>query len=61
MKSLIHYLTARLSERSTWLGLIGFAGTVGISLKPEYQQAIISAGVGLASAIAMLTADKPVA
>lgn len=59
MKNLLNYLAARLRERSTWLGIIGFASTVGVTLKPEYNEAIISAGVGLASALAMLTADKP--
>jgi hypothetical protein len=58
MKSLLTYLTARLAERSTWLGIIGFASTIGITLQPQYQEAIITAGIGLASALAIVTADK---
>lgn len=58
MKTLINYITTRLKERSTWLGLVGLLASVGIAVGPEYQEAIITVGMALASAIAMLTGDN---
>jgi hypothetical protein len=59
MNTIITYLIARGRERSTWLGLIGLLASVGVSLQPQLQEAIISIGIGAASLIAMLTADTP--
>ncbi|MGE3770420.1 MAG: hypothetical protein AB7G06_05650 [Bdellovibrionales bacterium] len=58
MKNFITYITSRLKERSTWLGLVGLLAAVGITLNPELQEAIISVGIAVASAIAMLTGDR---
>lgn len=55
--NLVKYLAARLTERSTWIGLVGLLSVFGVSLAPTLQEPIISAGVGLASLISMLTGD----
>lgn len=60
MKNFLNYIVNRLKERSTWLGLIGMLGAVGISLSPENSEAIITVGVAVASALAVLTGDKNV-
>jgi len=59
MNTIITYLIARGRERSTWLGLVGLLASVGVTLQPELRDAIVSIGIGLASGIAVLTADKP--
>lgn len=58
MTKFLNYLAARLQERSTWLGLIGLLGSVGITLSPANADAIVTVGVALASALLTLTADK---
>lgn len=58
MKNFISYLAARLQERSTWLGLIGLLGTLGVTLSPTHSEAIATLGVALASAVLTLTVDK---
>jgi hypothetical protein len=57
MKALINFVISRMKERSTWLGLVGLMASVGITVGPEFQEAIITVGVAVASAIAMLTGD----
>lgn len=54
----LNYFTARLAERSTWIGLVGLLSVFGISLAPDYQEPVITTGVTLASLISMLTRDK---
>ena len=41
----------RLSENSTWRGLILIATAVGVKLEPELQESIIVAGLGLVGLI----------
>jgi len=55
---IIKYITSRLKERSTWIGLISFVTALGVSLSPEQSQAIVSAGVALASVVAVFSTDK---
>lgn len=54
----IDYIAARLAERSTWLGFIGFFSVFGISIAPALQEPIITVGVGIASLISMFSGDK---
>jgi len=58
MKSFFFWAINRLQERSTWLGIVGVASSVGIYIKPEMASSISQIGVGVASAIAILTKDK---
>lgn len=53
----MQYFLDRLKERSTWIGLISLVGVVGVTLNPEQTEAIVTAGVGLVSAIATFTKD----
>lgn len=58
MKKFLNYILTRLKERSTWLGLTGLLGAIGITLSPENTDAIITIGVAVASALAVITGDK---
>jgi hypothetical protein len=44
-------LLERLSENSTWRGLILIATAVGVRIEPELQEAILIAGLGLVGLI----------
>ena len=57
MNPLITYFLARLSERSTWQGLIGLASLVGITIAPQYISVISVIGVGVVSFISVVTKD----
>lgn len=54
---MIKFITDRLKERSTWLGLTALVSVFGITLAPEQVEAIVSAGVALAAAIAIFTKE----
>ena len=41
----MQYLIDRLSEPSTWRGLIALVTALGVQLSPDFQAAIISAGL----------------
>lgn len=45
---------------STWQGLIGIATAAGLTLSPEQTQAIITAAVALAGAVALFFSDADV-
>lgn len=47
MNKMINILLDKLSENSTWRGLILIATAVGIKIDPEMQEAILAAGLGL--------------
>ena len=59
MKKIVTFILQRAKERSTWMGLVSILSAVGLSLKPEAVEAIISFGIGAAGLIAVVTADKP--
>jgi hypothetical protein len=50
MKALF-YILDRLSENSTWRGILLVATALGVSLSPQHQEAIVGAGLGLVGAI----------
>lgn len=54
MRQFADWILARLSENSTWRGLILFATSLGVSLTPEFQNQIIAAGLGLVGLINMV-------
>lgn len=55
MNTVLTYILDRLKERSTWLGIIGAATAIGISVSPDTANAITAAGVAVASLIAAIT------
>ena len=52
------YLVARMKEPSTWRGFILLLTAIGVPVAPELQEVIVSAGLGLAGLIGVVTADK---
>jgi hypothetical protein len=54
MKVALNYLADRLSESSTWRGLIFVAVAAGIKISPEHQEALIAAALSLTGAINIL-------
>jgi len=48
----------RLSEPSTWRGIVALLTALGISISPEQMQLIITAGLALIGAIGAFTKDK---
>jgi hypothetical protein len=57
MKALL-YILDRLSENSTWRGLILVGTAVGLKLEPDHQEAIVAAGLGLVGAINVFRKGK---
>jgi len=55
---LLNTLLERLSENSTWRGLILVATAVGLKVDPEHQEAIVAAGLGLVGLINVLRKGK---
>jgi hypothetical protein len=51
MKKTINTLLAKLSENSTWRGMILVATAIGVKIEPELQEAILVAGLGLVGLI----------
>lgn len=47
----MQYLINRMSERSTWRGLIFVLSALGVSIRPEIQDAIIVFGLALAGMV----------
>ena len=54
---MLKYIINRLSERSTWLGLIGLATACGASIETALAEQIISAGLAIAGLIGIITKD----
>ena len=57
MKALL-YILDRLSENSTWRGLILVGTAIGLKLEPELQNQIVAAGLGLVGLINVLRKQK---
>ncbi len=52
------YILNRLTERSTWLGVIGLLTACGASLETALAEQIIAAGMAVAGLIGIVTKDK---
>lgn len=48
------YILDRLSENSTWRGILLVLTALGVSLSPQHQEAIVAGGLGLVGAINIL-------
>lgn len=57
MKAL-SWFTDRARERSTWVGLSVIVSALGVSISPELQDSIITAGVSVGGLVAIVTKDK---
>jgi hypothetical protein len=54
----LDYIINRLSENSTWRGLIGLVTAFGIALSPEQAAGITSAGIGLIGLINVFRKER---
>lgn len=53
-KAFVDFAVARLSERSTWAGLIGLVSAAGYAFGPEQSEAIMVAGMAFAGLLSVL-------
>ena len=61
MDSFLNYMLGRLSEASTWRGIIALITSLGITLAPDQQEAVITVGLAVIGAIGVFFKDKRVA
>lgn len=54
----MNWIYERLSERSTWLGLVSLGTALGLTLSPDQKDAVIGAGLSLGGLIAAFTSDR---
>ena len=52
------YILNRLTERSTWLGVIALATACGATIEAAIAEQIIVAGMAVAGLIGVVTKDK---
>lgn len=50
-----NYILDRAKEPSTWRGALLFLAAIGVPVAPEMADHIVSAGLGLAGLIGMMT------
>jgi hypothetical protein len=55
---ILNILLDRLSENSTWRGIILVATALGVQLEPQLQNHIVAVGLGLVGAINVLRKGK---
>jgi len=55
---IVNIVLERLSENSTWRGIILVATALGVKLDPELQNQILAAGLGLVGLINVLRKGK---
>jgi hypothetical protein len=55
---IVNIVLERLSENSTWRGLILVATALGLKLDPELQNAILAAGLGTIGLINVIRKGK---
>ena len=53
-KTILDYLT----QKSTWTGLVALLTAVGLTLKPELSEAIISCALGVFGLIQVIVNDR---
>lgn len=58
MKNILNVLFEKLTENSTWRGLILLGTALGLRLDPELQTQIISAGLALVGVINVIRKGK---
>ena len=55
---LLFKILDKLSENSTWRGLILLATAAGVNMEPELQNQIVAAGLGLVGLINVIRKGK---
>jgi hypothetical protein len=55
---MIQYITERLNEPSTWRGVISLITGLGVKLRPDLAESIISAGLALMGVINVVRKEK---
>jgi hypothetical protein len=58
MKTILNYTIARLSENSTWRGILLLLTSAGVALSPDHQEAIVAAGLGIVGAVNVFRKGK---
>ncbi len=56
--NILNIVLQRLSENSTWRGIILLATALGLKLDPELQNQILAAGLGLVGVINVIRKGK---
>jgi hypothetical protein len=51
------YILDRVREPSTWRGAILFLTAIGVPIAPQMAEAIVTAGLGIAGLVGILTSD----
>lgn len=54
----ISYILDRLSENSTWRGIILVATAAGVKIAPDLQNQIVAVGLGLVGLINVIRKSK---
>lgn len=52
------YILDRAREPSTWRGAILFLTAIGVPVAPQLAEAIVTAGLGIAGLVGILTPDS---
>ena len=52
------YILDRAREPSTWRGAILFLTAIGVPIAPQLAEAIVTAGLGIAGLVGVLTPDR---
>lgn len=52
------YILDRAKEPSTWRGAILFLTAIGVPIAPQLAEAIVTAGLGIAGLVGILTPDR---
>lgn len=52
------YILDRVKEPSTWRGAILFLTAIGVPIAPQLAEAIVTAGLGIAGLVGILTPDR---
>jgi len=52
------YILDRAREPSTWRGAILFLTAIGVPIAPAMADAVVTAGLGIAGLLGMLTRDN---
>lgn len=59
MSAILTWVLDRAKEKSTWAAIVTLAGTItGVALAPELANQITTAGMAIASIIAIVMAEK---
>ncbi len=54
----MEWIVARLREPTTWGGIASLLTLVGVTVSPEFQEAIIAAGVAIGGALMVFMREK---